>query len=156
MWAIHVNARFKAVANMFWVVARSFLCMLKRCTECTLMLSFRGFITSKNAKRLRRKERFSLSGFREVNERLWQTQLETHETVERFRFPVEHYSDGRLKHKYMRPPESRPDTTERLRVQLPTLARQIISRSFKNKPQTSPTLKIIYYYLLWPSLWNLG
>ncbi len=107
----------------------------------TLMLSFRRFISSKNAQAQclwwkERQHACLVSGFREVNEHVWQTQLETHETVERFLFPVDLYSDGRLKHKYTRPPESRPDAPERLREQLPTLTRQITHRRFNNKPNT--------------------
>lgn len=72
---------------------------------------------------------FSLSGCRKVNERCLMTcyacdvknslkaQLETQETVERFLFPVEHDSDGRLKHKYARPPDT-TDTRARFNMLL--------------------------------------
>ncbi len=105
----------------------------------TLMLSFRGFISRKNAQAqcLRWKERqHACLVSQDLGKWMNTCDVETHETVERFLFPVDLYSDGRLKHKYTRPPESRPDTPERLREQLPTLARHMRHRRFNNKPNT--------------------
>ncbi len=72
----------------------------------------------------------------------WQTQLETHETVERFLFPVEYYSDGRLKHKYTRPPDT-TDARARFNMLLcseVTHVTQVIS-AFSVSPQGCVTAK---------------